>query len=108
MVGLWKSHRSSKESVSIHALVESAVVDDEGCVQIVVFVIVGLFFEREEYVYSTLSLDWDATEFMLMIEIGLFGCKLSKDKVKRGVKTTFSCLYHMVRDNPVGRLCITL
>ena len=58
--------------------------------------------------YSTPPPDWEPTESMLTSEIGLLGCKLSKDRVKRGVKTTLSCLYHALRDNPVGRLCVTL
>jgi hypothetical protein len=65
-------------------------------------------FEREEYVYSALPHDWEPLESMLTPEIGLVGCRLSKDRLKRGVRATLSCLYHAVRDNPVGQLCVTL
>ena len=108
MVGLWQNRDSPKESASVHALAEDAVIDDQARVQTAAFAIVAPPFEREEYIYSTLPPDWDATESMLTPEIGLLGCRLSKDRIKRGVKTTLSCLYHAVRDNPVGRLCVTL
>jgi hypothetical protein len=107
MVGLWKSRGSSKGSAPIHAP-ESAVVDHEARVQTATFTVVAPPFEREEYVYSTPPPDSDDTESILTPEIGLLGCKLSKDRIKRGVKTTLSCIYHAERDNPVGRLCVTL
>jgi len=107
LVGLWQSRRSSTGSAPVHAP-ESAVVDDEARVQTAAFTVVAPPFEREEYVYATPPPDSDDTESILTPEIGLLGCRLSKDRIKRGVKTTLSCVYHAVRDNPVGRLCVTL
>jgi lipoteichoic acid synthase len=108
MVGLWRNRRSSTGAAPVRALSDDALFDDEARVQTAGFTVVTAPFEREEYIYSTLPSDWEAIEAMLTPEIGLVGCKLGKDRVKRGVRATLSCLYHAVRDNPVGRLCVTL
>jgi hypothetical protein len=108
MVGLWRDRRTADGSAPVRALSEGAVADAEGRVETAAFTVMAAPFEREEYVYSTLPPDWEPVEAMLTSDIGLVGCRLSKDRVKRGVRTTLSCLYHAARSNPVGRLCVTL
>jgi lipoteichoic acid synthase len=108
MVGLWQNRRSSTGSAPAVAVDDETVVDGSSRVQTATFSVVAAPFERAEYVYSTVPPDWEPTESMLTPEIGLLGCKLSKTQLKRGVKSTLSCLYHAVRDNPAGRLCVTL
>jgi arylsulfatase A-like enzyme len=108
MVGLWPNRHSSKGSAPVHARSDKAVLDQQFRVQTANFAVVAPPFEREEYVYSELPPDWSPEETMLTPQIGLVGCRLNKDRIKRGVRTALSCLYHAVRDNPVGRLCVTL
>lgn len=108
MVGLWRNRRSSQGGATPRALTESAVIDNDRRVQTAAFGIVAPPFEREEYVYSTLPPGRVASETMLTSEIGLLDCTLTKDRVKRGLKTTLSCVYHARQDNPAGRLCVTL
>jgi lipoteichoic acid synthase len=108
MVGLWRHRASSAADAEVHPRAPGARIDDERRIETAAWQVVAPTFEREEYVHAALPEGWGAKEVMMTSEIGLVGCRLSKSQIKRGVKTTLSCLYHALRDNPVGRLCVTL
>ncbi|MET0591482.1 MAG: LTA synthase family protein, partial [Polyangiaceae bacterium] len=107
-IGLWRNRQSPADSVRPRSLSEGPFLDQQSRVETAVFAVEAAPFEREEYVDSTPPPGWENSETKLSSEVGLMGCKVSKDRVKRGVRTTLSCLYHARRDHPGGRLCVIL
>ena len=106
MLGLWDDKHSTAPLGAAVPHTSTALVDERQRVETVAWEMLPGQFDRDDFIHAAPPQGFGTDKTALSPEIELLGCRLTKGELKRGIRTTLSCLFHALGTPAPGRICI--